>query len=233
LYNPTCPDLYEPPGFIGSPESDIHPSIDTSIVTNNLGKFQVGSYEIEVAAGYAKLTDEEAIDRLPVPRVIHDDCSTRYPTGSHLEDLKTARQLQAMQQSSSIPSNLILTQVERTPKSPQLATEPVSRPAPYTATTSKCDSRMSADWSSYRKRNVAPTKMAELIVQAWGIEMNNRSLIYVMDIDHLRQNKIKCLNPGKNINCECRSDHEEDSMVCCIDVGQSLLPPSLLPVRDT
>ena len=171
-----------------------------------------------MAASHASIADEEAIGRLPVPSAIDDDCSTRYPTGSHLDDLKTTRQLQAMQQSSSVPSNLILTQVERTLKCSQLATEPVFRPTLYAATPSKPGSRMNADWTSHRQRNVAPTKMAELIVQAWGVEMHNRSLIYVMDIDHLRKNKIKRLNPGKNINCECRSNHEEGAMVCCVDV---------------
>jgi hypothetical protein len=200
------------------PETDTLSFIDASIVTDNLGKFQVGSYEIAVAATHAKLADEEAIGRLQVPKTIKDDRSTRYPTGSHLEDLKTRRQLQAMQRSSSVPSNLISTQVECTLKSPQLATEAVSRPALSAATPSKRRSRMGPDWNSYRQRNVSPTKMAELIVQAWGVEMHNRSLIYMLDMDHLRKNKIKRLNPGKNINCECRSNHEEDAMVCCIDV---------------
>lgn len=193
--------------------------MNTSIVTDNLGKFQVGSYEVVMAASHAKLADEGAIGYLPVPRTISDDCSPRYPTASHLEDLKTTGQLQAMQRSSSVPGNLISTQVERTLKSSQLATEPVSRPALSAANPSESGSRMGADWNSYGQKNVAPAKMAELIVQAWGVEMHNRSLIYVMDMDHLRKdNKIKRLNPGKNIDCECRSNHEEDKMVCCIDL---------------
>lgn len=246
MYNPTCPHLYEPPGFVGSSETDTLSFINTSTVTDSLGKFQVGSYEIVMAASHAKLAGEEAIDCLPVPRTISGDCSPRYPTASHLEDLKIAEQLQAMQQSSSVPSILISTQVERTLKSSQLATEPVPQPALYATTPSKCGSRMGADWNSYRQRNVAPAKMAELIVQAWGVEMHNRSLIYVMDIDHLRKdNKIKRLNPGKNINCECRSNHEEDAMVCCIDllrlvdcfdIGHGLLlTPAISPthlIRD-
>jgi hypothetical protein len=171
-----------------------------------------------VAASHAKLASEEAVGGLQVPKTINDDYSTRYPTGSHLEDLTTRRQLQAMQQSSSVPSNLISTQVERTLKISQLATEPVSRPALYAATPSERGSRMGADWNSCRQRNIAPAKMAELIVQAWGVEMHNRSLIYLLDMDHLRSNKIKRLIPGKDINCECRSNHEEDAMVCCIGV---------------
>ena len=218
MYNPTCPHLYEPPGFAGLPETDTLSSTGASIVTDNLGRFQVGSYEVAVTASHAKLANEEAIGRLQIPGTINDDFSTRYPTGSYLEDLTTRRQLQAMQRSSSVPSNLISTQVERTLEISQLATEPVSRPALYAATPSKRGSRMSADWNSYRQRNVAPAKMAELIVQAWGVEMHNRSLIYVLDMDHLRNNKIKRLNPGKNINCECRSNHEEDAMVCCVEV---------------
>ena len=213
MYNPTCPHLYEPPGFAGLPETDTLSFIGTSIVTDNLGRFQAGSYEVVVAASRTKLANEEAIGRLQVPRTINDDYS------SHLEDLTTRRQLQAMQRSSSVPSNLISTQVERTLEISQLATKPVSRPALYAATPPKRGSRMDADWNSCRQRNVAPAKMAELIVQAWGVEMHNRSLIYVMDIDHLRKdNKIKRLSPGKNINCECRSNHEEDAMVCCIEV---------------
>ena len=218
MYNPTCPHLYEPPGFAGLPETDALSFIGTSTATDNLGRFQVGSYEVAVAASHAKLANEEAIGCLQVPRTINDDYSTRYPTGSHLEDLTTRKQLQAMQQSSSIPSNLISTQVERTLEISQLATEPVSRPAPYAATPSKRGSRIGTDWNSCRQRNVAPAKMAELIVQAWGVEMHNRSLSYVLDMDHLRNNKIKRLSPGKNINCECRSNHKDDAMVCCIEV---------------
>ena len=145
LYNPTCPHLYEPPGFARLPEADTLSFIGTSIVTDNLDRFQVGFYEVAVAASHAKLASEEAIGHLQVPKTINDDYSTRYPTGSHLEDLTARRQLQAMQQSSSVPSNLISTQVERTLKNSQLATEPVSQPALYATTPSKCGSRMGAD----------------------------------------------------------------------------------------
>jgi hypothetical protein len=64
--------------------------------------------------------------------------------------------------------------------------------------------------------------MAELIVQAWASEARDQSYVYLLDMDHLRKsNKIKRLNPGKIINCECGSDHEEDAMVCCAEALRS------------
>jgi hypothetical protein len=210
LYNPTCPLLYEPSGFAGSPDTNHFPFIDTATPTDDVGKFQVGYYEIAVAASHAKLVEEET-GRQKVPESINDGDSARNPTSSYLKDLTTRRQLQAMQRSSSIPSNLISTQMERALKRTQTA----SQSALSAATPPERDSSIGVDWSSLRQRNITPTKMAELIVQAWGLEAHNQSFTYVLDMDQLRKNnKIKRLNPGKDVSCECGSYHKEDEMVC-------------------
>jgi hypothetical protein len=213
LYNPSCPVQYEPPGFAGSPDTNTCSFVDTSTATDDVGKFHVGYYEIAVAASHATLADNNAAQRSQVPQIINQRDSTRDPTTCCLEDITTRRQLQAMQRSSSVPSNLISTQMECAPRCTQTASQ-----ADFSAVIIKSPgSGIIVDLSSRRQRNVAPTKMAELIVQAWGIEGHNQSYMYVMDLDHLRKNKIKRLNPGATISCDCGSDHKEDAMVCCAE----------------
>ena len=216
LYNHTCPLPYEPAGFVGSSDTDTFFFNDSSVTTDDVGKFCVGYYQIAVTAGHAKPVRDEAGGRSQVPETISDEGSTKDPTSSRLEDLKIKKQLQAMQRSSSVPSNLISTQIERTLKDTHTASQSLSQSALPAARPSQHGSGVAIDWESRRTLNVTPTKMAELIVQAWGLEAHSQSYMYMFDIDLLRKsNKIKRLNPGKDVNCECGSDHEEDAMVCC------------------
>lgn len=169
-----------------------------------------------------KPAKKEVADRSQVLERISDGDSNRDPTSSCLDDLTTKRQLQAMQRSSSIPSNLILTQMEHPLKCMQTVSQSISQFAVSAALPPKRVSGTGVDWSSCRQQNVRPTKMAELIVQAWASEAHDQSYMYVLDMDCLRKrNKIKRLNPGKNISCECGSDHEEDAMVCSIEALRS------------
>ena len=141
------------------------------------------------------------------------------PTSSRLEDMAMRKQLQAMQRSSSIPSNLVLTQMAHG----LAGTRSASQPELSTATPSRPGSAVSVNCNSRRKRNVAAAKMAELIVQAWGLDVHNQSYMYLLDMDQLRKsNKIKRLNPGRNVNCECGSDHDEDAMVRFIKALRAL-----------
>jgi hypothetical protein len=216
LYNHTCPVLYEPAGFASSPDTDTSSFNDPSTATDHVGKFHVGYYQIAVTAGHVKPIQDEAGGRSPVPEIISNGGSTKDSTSSRLEDLAIKRQLQAMQRSSSIPSNLISTQIERALKSTHTASQNVSQSALSAAMPGQRGSGIAVDWDSRRKLNVTPTKMAELIVQAWGLEAHNQSYVYMLDIDLLRKsNKIKRLNPGKDVRCECGSDHERDAMVGC------------------
>jgi hypothetical protein len=219
LYNPSCPVLYEPPGFTGLPDTNTCSFVDNSTATDDVGKFHVGYYEVAVAASHATLADQKAAELSHVPQTTNQDDSTRDATSCRLEDLTTRRQLQAMQRSSSVPSNLIPTQMEHAPRGTQTA----SQSGLSAAIPQKHGSGISVDLSPRRQRNVSPTKMAELIVQAWGLEAHNQSYTYVMDMDHLRKNnKIKRLNPGGSISCECGSNHKENAMVCC---AQAFIAP--------
>ena len=203
LYNYTCPVVYEPSGFAGSADANIFPLLSTTEGTETAGTFQAGPYEVAMAVKNAKLANKGANE---TPQIVQ---STDV-TSSRLEDMAIRKQLQAMQRSSSIPSNLILTQM---PHGPEVS-HSASQPGLATATPPKCGSALSVDWNSRRQRNVAAVKMAELIVQAWGLEKHNKSFMYLLDVDQLQKNKIKRLNPGRTVNCECGSDREEDAMVC-------------------
>lgn len=211
LYNYTCPLVYEPSGFAGSADANVFPLLSTTEATETAGAFQAGPYEVAMAVKNAKLAKRNANG---TPQIVQSTDAT----SSRLEDMAMRKQLQAMQRSSSIPSNLILTQMAHGPESSHSA----SQPGLATTTPLKCGSALGADWNSRKQRNVAAVKMAELVVQAWGLDKHNKSSMHLLDVDQLRKNKIKRLNPGRTVNCECGSDHEEDAMVCCIEELKAL-----------
>lgn len=66
-----------------------------------------------------------------------------------------------------------------------------------------------------RQRNIKPAKLAELIVHAWGLEMNNKALVYVFDVEALKRGSIKRMAEGSEIHCECGSHQEIGGMVRC------------------
>ncbi len=199
MYNSTCPHQYEPSGFIGFTgiKSFDHDE------TYNVGDFEAGSYRVAVAASHIR------------------------SEGSQTQDMEASRQLQAMQRSSSLASNLIPTQSEQFRvhgsrcgmlgssilSQPQIVTPGRSSGLVLTGTPPIRGTGIVTDWKSRRQRNVTPSKMAELIVHAWGIEIHNEGLQHILDTDHLRKNNIKRLDPGTAVRCECASEHEEDAMV--------------------
>ena len=171
--------------------------------TEAVGTLQAGSYEVAVAVSRSKAVNQNGIGSSQISQV-------NDPTSSRVEDLAIRKQLQAMLRSSSIPSNLIPTQEAQGLE----GIHPTSQHALSAATSPKRGSSVGIEWNSRRQRHIAANKMAELIVQAWALEMHNQSYSYLLDMDHLRgNNKIKRLNPGRDVNCECGSNHEEDAMV--------------------
>jgi hypothetical protein len=203
--------MYEPPGFAGSIDFSF---LDTFTATHDVGDFQAGYYEIALAASRAEPAIREASDRSQAPETVKRSDSKNSPTSSRLKDLAIKGQLQAMQQNSSVPSNLVSTQMESVLKGTQVGTQRPYQAALSAVAPPRHRSGVGVNWSAGSQWNITPAKMAELIVQAWGLEAHNQSFTYVMDMDQLRKNnKIKRLNPGTSVNCECGSDHEEDAMV--------------------
>ena len=199
LYNSDCPHSYEPSGFVESTNfQSFNPGESCSV-----GEFDAGPYRVAVAASH------------------------RSSAAHYNEDMEASKQLQAMQRSSSLPSNLISTQSEqvRLAGAPQClrgssilsqpeAVTPARTPGSLQSGTPHIrGTGLVTDWKSRRQRNIMPSKMAELIVHAWGIEIHNEGLRHLLDIDQLKGNNIQRLNPGRNIRCECGSEHKEDTMV--------------------
>ena len=211
LYNYTCPLVYEPSGFAGSADTNIFPLLSTTRGTETVSAFQAGPYEVAMNVKNTKLANKEANG---TPQIVQSTDATR----SRLGDMAIRKQLQAMQRSSSIPSNLTLTQMAHGLEGSHSA----SQPGLATATPLTCGSALSVDWNSHGQRNVAAVKMAELVVQAWGLNKYNKSFTYLLDVDQLRNNRIQRLNPGRTVNCECGNDQEEYAMVCCIEELRAL-----------
>lgn len=210
LYNATCPNFYEPAGFVESTRYNPFASEDAQTVAS----FKAGSYQVEVGAIHPKAMD------------------------FRMNDTSTSRQLQAMQRSSSLPSNLISTQSEGVtlaggqgtmpsaslPTPPEAAARVNTQPSSPLVSSPTRGPGLRTDWVSPRQPTVVPAKMAELIVQAWGLELNNQGPLHLLDTDGLQKYSIRRLNPGNVVHCECTSEHKEDAMVrlsihpfrCCL-----------------
>ena len=197
MYNTSCPPTYEPMGFIDSTDLKFHypdnPALGWSKASKGIARFDAGSHSVAMAASYLERGEQERLDNSQIPSDIGYQLAS-----SRLEDLAISKQLQQMQRSSSIPANHV---------DPTQTATPLTQPP-------RRGFRLGTDPNSRRQRNVIPEKVAELIVQAWGVEIHNHGLIYLLDKDELEQkNKIYRIDSGRRIHCQCNSEHEESDMV--------------------
>lgn len=213
LYNDRCPSTYQAPGLVTeslSLAAEKQTGWHKLLLQKSLevGAFEVGPYHVTVGA---KTTRQ----------------SIEIPTSSQMRDLKSRVQLQSWQKSSSQQENSLMSTLEHvgirkshhTPATRPDLTSDMRSPLPSSqavllssAMNESNQSRSSGMTRKSRKRNVIPTKLAELILKAHAIEAQCLG-DNIFDLEDLRRNKITRLKSGGQIQCGCEDESGEGNLV--------------------